>query len=183
MGMQERAEQRRIGKRREGNAGIDKPDHAAILLVTRGPDDKQGMMFTTVSPEKRVPKDHPLRKVKAVADAILKRLSPAFDTMYSRVGRPSIPPERLLKSMVLIALYSVRSERLFCEQLDYNMLFRWFLDSPASTTNARERQLELGADRATSCCLIERRQLGFGSGVVPKSARRGGGEDRGQGSG
>ncbi len=94
----------------------------------RGPDDKQGMMFTTVSPEKRVPKDHPLRKVKAVADAVVKRLSPTFDTMYSRVGRPSIPPERLLKSMVLIALYSVRSERLFCEQLDYNMLFRWFLD-------------------------------------------------------
>lgn len=94
----------------------------------RGPDDKQGMMFTTVSPEKRVPQDHPLRRVKAVADTILKRLSPTFDTMYSRVGRPSIPPERLLKSMVLIALYSVRSERLFCEQLDYNMLFRWFLD-------------------------------------------------------
>ena len=84
----------------------------------RGPDDKQGMMFTTVSPEKRVPKDHPLRKIKAVAETILKRLSPTFDTMYSRVGRPSIPPERLLKSMVLIALYSVRSERLFCEQLD-----------------------------------------------------------------
>lgn len=94
----------------------------------RGPDDKQGMMFTTVSPEKRVPKDHPLRKIKWLADAILKTLSPTFDTMYSRVGRPSIPPERLLKSMVLMALYSVRSERLFCEQLDYNMLFRWFLD-------------------------------------------------------
>jgi transposase len=94
----------------------------------RGPDDKQGMMFTTVSPEKRVPQGHPLRKVKAVAELILKKLSPTFDAMYSRVGRPSIPPERLLKSMVLIALYSVRSERLFCEQLDYNMLFRWFLD-------------------------------------------------------
>lgn len=74
----------------------------------RGPDDKQGMLFTTVSPEKRVPQSHPLRKVKALADAILKRLSPTFDAMYSCVGRPSIPPERLLKAMVLIAPYTVR---------------------------------------------------------------------------
>jgi len=94
----------------------------------RGTDDKQGMMFTVVSPEKRVPADHPLRPIKAGAEAVLKRMSATFDTMYSKVGRPSIPPERLLKSMVLMALYSIRSERLFCEQLDYNMLFRWFLD-------------------------------------------------------
>jgi len=94
----------------------------------RGTDDKQGMIFTVVSPEKRVPQNHPLRTIKASAEAILKRLSPTFEAMYSRVGRPSIPPERLLKAMLLMALYSVRSERLFCEQLDYNMLFRWFLD-------------------------------------------------------
>lgn len=72
--------------------------------------------------------DHPLRTIKHWADAALRRLSPTFDQMYSTVGRPSIPPERLLKSMVLIALYSVRSDRLFCERLDHDMLFRWFLD-------------------------------------------------------
>lgn len=85
-------------------------------------------MFSTVSPEQRVPQDHPLREIRAIADEALKALSPTFGRMYSKIGRPSIPPERLLKSLVLIALYSVRSERQFCEQLDYNLLFRWFLD-------------------------------------------------------
>jgi transposase len=94
----------------------------------RGTDDKQGMLFTFISPEQRVPADHPLRAIKAAADEVLEQLSPTFDAMYSKVGRPSIPPERLLKSMVLMALYSIRSERLFCEQVDYNILFRWFLD-------------------------------------------------------
>jgi len=85
-------------------------------------------MLTLITPEQRVPRDHPLRRIKVMADRELKRLSPIFDGMYSRTGRPSIPPERILKSMLLIALYSVRSERQFCEQLDYNLLFRWFLD-------------------------------------------------------
>src|SRR5262249_45908375 len=85
-------------------------------------------MLCLMSPESRVPAKHPLRKVKALADETLTTLSPVFDRMYASEGRPSIPPERLLKSMLLIAFYSVRSERLFCEQLDYNMLFRWFLD-------------------------------------------------------
>jgi transposase len=78
--------------------------------------------------ERRVPVDHPLRTVKRVADEALARLSPLFDAMYAKVGRPSIPPERLLKSSLLIALYSIRSERAFCEELEYNLLFRWFLD-------------------------------------------------------
>ena len=94
----------------------------------RGDDDKQDFMFSYISPEQRVPLDHPLRPVKAFADDILKGMSKTFNTMYSHTGRPSIPPERLLKSMILIALYSVRSDRLFCETLDYNILFRWFLD-------------------------------------------------------
>lgn len=85
-------------------------------------------MFTYFSPESRVPADHPLRSIKAKADAVLKSLSAEFDRLYAEVGRPSIPPERLLKGSLLIALYSVRSDRVFCEMLDYNILFRWFLD-------------------------------------------------------
>ena len=94
----------------------------------RGADTKQGEMFTLLSPEKRVPKDHPLRLIKQLADEALRQMSPLFDGMHATTGRPSIPPERLLKSTLLMALYTVRSERLFCEQLDYNILFRWFLD-------------------------------------------------------
>jgi transposase len=94
----------------------------------RGTADRQETMLTLMTPGKRVPEDHPIRRIKAIADAELERLSPVFDRMYSERGRYSIPPERLLKSCLLIALYSVRSERQFCEQLDYNLLFRFFLD-------------------------------------------------------
>ncbi|HSM92022.1 MAG TPA: IS5 family transposase [Anaeromyxobacteraceae bacterium] len=94
----------------------------------RGRNESQVTMLSLVTPDQRVPKGHPLRRVKALADAALEVLSPTFDAMYSKVGRPSIPPERLLKATLLMAFYSVRSERLFCEQLDYNLLFRWFLD-------------------------------------------------------
>jgi transposase len=93
----------------------------------RGADKKQSSMLVLMSPETRVPQDHPLRAIKKLADEALGKLSPVFDAMYASGGRPSIPPERLLKSMLLMALYSVRSERQFCEQLDYNLLFRWFL--------------------------------------------------------
>jgi transposase len=78
--------------------------------------------------EERVPKSHPLRQVKKLADRALGQLSGVFAAMYAETGRPSVPPERLLKSQLLIALFSVRSDRQFCEQLDYNLLFRWFLD-------------------------------------------------------
>jgi transposase len=94
----------------------------------RGKSKQQVTMFSLRTPEQLVPKDHPLRRVKDMADAALTTLSPVFETMYSRVGRPSIPPEQLLKATLLMAFYTVRSERLFCEQLGYNMLFRWFLD-------------------------------------------------------
>lgn len=94
----------------------------------RGHVDPQGALFSYFSVEKRVPADHPLRRVKAQADAVLGAMSAGFDRMYAECGRPSVAPERLLKASVLIALYSVRSDRLFCEMLDYNMLFRWFLD-------------------------------------------------------
>ncbi len=94
----------------------------------RGIPDKQMTMLSLVSPEQRVPQDHPIRKIKALADGELARLSAVFDQMYASTGRPSIPPERVLKSLLLIALYSIRSERQFCEQLEYNLLFRWFLE-------------------------------------------------------
>src|SRR5271167_4663201 len=94
----------------------------------RGYDRAQSTMLTLVNPEKRVPANHPIRLIKELAEVALKELSPLFEQMYSEVGRPSIPPERLLKASLLMALYTVRSERLLCEQLDYNLLFRWFLD-------------------------------------------------------
>jgi transposase len=94
----------------------------------RGSESKQSSMLCLMSPEGRVPQNHPLRAIKLLAEAALDEIGPLLDAMYSTNGRPSIPPEQLLKSQLLIALYSVRSERLFCEQLDYNLLFRWFLN-------------------------------------------------------
>ena len=116
----------------------------------RGHSDSQPMIIAYINLEKRVPRDHPLRKIKFLADQELKGLSSLFNRMYSHTGRPSIPPERVLKSLLLIALYSVRSERQFCEQMDYNLLFRWFLDmelndeafDPTVFTKNRERLME-----------------------------------------
>jgi len=85
-------------------------------------------MLCLMSPEDAVPAKHPLRMLKGQVDWALRELSPTFDEMYSAAGRPSIPPERLLKATLLMALYTIRSERMFCEQLQYNLLFRWFLD-------------------------------------------------------
>jgi transposase len=93
----------------------------------RGEDQKQDGMFSYVSPEKRVPQDHPLRPIRKLVDQVLKEMSPQFARLYSKVGRPSIPPERLLRALLLQIFYSVRSERLLMEQLDYNLLFRWFV--------------------------------------------------------
>jgi transposase len=103
----------------------------------RGHLDPQASMFSYFSPEGRVPAAHPLRSIKGYADTVLKSLSRDFDELYAVTGRPSIAPERLLKASLLIALYSVRSDRLFCEMLDYNILFRWFLDM-----NLEERGLD-----------------------------------------
>lgn len=94
----------------------------------RGRAANQSSMLCLISPESRVPADHPLRKIKTLADQALRRLSRIFDGMYAADGRPSVPPERLLKGQLLLALYSIRSERQLCEQLEYNLLFRWFLD-------------------------------------------------------
>lgn len=112
----------------ETSARYDRDTLALRCLAMRGQKDSQATMLAFVDIEGRVPPNHPLRTIKAVADEALAELSPLFDSMYAEVGRPSIPPERLLKASLLIALYSVRSERAFCQELDYNLLFRWFLD-------------------------------------------------------
>jgi transposase len=93
----------------------------------RGADHEQSLMFSYISAERRVPKDHPLRAIRTMADAALKVLDQRFGSMYAAMGRPSIPPERLLRALLLQMLYTVRSERLLMEQLDYNFLFRWFV--------------------------------------------------------
>lgn len=94
----------------------------------RGNDDQlQSGMFSYVSLEERIPATHPLRGVRKLADAVLAEMSKDFDSMYAKVGRPSIPPERLFRALLLQVFYSVRSERLLMEQLGYNLLFRWFV--------------------------------------------------------
>src|SRR5512136_149677 len=93
----------------------------------RGEDRQQVTMFSYVSPERRVPQDHPLRVIWVLSDAALQRLSRRFAELYSRVGRPSIAPEKLLRALLLQVLYTIRSERLLMEQLDYKLLFRWFV--------------------------------------------------------
>ena len=94
----------------------------------RGKVRGQQTLLLVGSVEDRIPAKHPLRQIKALTDSVLARMAETFESMYSVVGRPSVPPERLLKSQLLIALFSVRSDRQFCEQLQYNLLFRWFLD-------------------------------------------------------
>lgn len=93
----------------------------------RGERREEDQLFSYVALEDRVPSDHPLRAIRAFVDPILRDLSPRFDTMYAKTGRPSIPPEQLLRALLIQALYSVRSERMLCEQLEYNLLFRWFV--------------------------------------------------------
>ena len=93
----------------------------------RGDQDNQGAMFSYVSLEQRVPRNHPLRAIRAMVDEALAGLSSRFEGLYSKVGRPSIPPERLLRALLLQIFFSVRSERQLMEQLDYNLLFRWFV--------------------------------------------------------
>src|SRR5215471_4342985 len=112
----------------------------------RGTDHQQSSMFSYISAEQRVPKDHPLRTIRAMTDAALGELGAKFDAMYASHGRPSIPPEKLLRALLLQFLYTVRSERLLMEQLDYNFLFRWFvglsIDDPVwdATTFSKNRE-------------------------------------------
>jgi len=114
----------------------------------RGEENSQSSIIILMNIEEKIPAEHPLRRIRKLADDVLKAMNDKFEAMYSERGRPSIPPERLLCAMLLMALYSVRSERLFCEQLEYNLLFRWFLrmepDEPAfdhSTFSANRERL------------------------------------------
>jgi len=120
----------------------------------RGDDRQQAAMWSHLSPEQRVPPDHPLRPIRAMVDGVLRELSPRFEALYAKRGRPSIAPEKLLRALVLQLLYSVRSERLLMEQLDYNLLFRWFvglnMDDPIwdATVFTKNRQRLLDGDIA-----------------------------------
>lgn len=99
-------------------------------VFMRGLPDPQLAMLTTLSTEDLIPADHPIRRIRAVVDAVVTELDGEFAAMYASDGRPSVPPERLLKATVLMAMYSIRSERAFCERLNYDLLFKWFLDLP-----------------------------------------------------
>jgi transposase len=115
----------------------------------RGADEQPGSMFSYVSLEARVPADHPLRVIRRITDRALERLSPRFGTLYIQFGRPSVPPEKLLRALLLQALYTIRSERQLMEQIDYNLLFRWFVGlgmddavwAPTTFTKNRDRLL------------------------------------------
>jgi transposase len=116
----------------------------------RGKPERQLAMLTSLSTEDLIPADHPIRKIRRVVEEVLADLDGEFDAMGSRIGRPSIPPEQLLKATVLMALYSMRSERAFCERLNYDLLFKWFLDlgidakafDATTFTKNRDRLLE-----------------------------------------
>src|SRR5499433_1762244 len=116
----------------------------------RGQDKQQADMFSYLSPEARVRADHPLRAIRAMADRALENLSARFDAMYAKTGRPSIPQEKLLRAQLIQMLYSVRSERLLMEEIDYSVLFRWFVGmnldepvwDPTVFTKNRDRLLE-----------------------------------------
>ncbi len=122
----------------------------------RGHDEQASHLFSYVSPEQRVPANHPLRPIRQITDRILATLSPTFTAMYSKIGRPSIPPEKLLRALLLQVLYTVRSERLLMEQLEYNLLFRWFvglnIDDPVwdPTVFSKNRDRLVAADIATA---------------------------------
>ncbi len=130
----------------------------------RGIDHQQSQMFSYLSPETRVRKDHPLRAIRVMVDEILARLSRRFDSMYASAGRPSIPPEKLLRAQLLQMLYSIRSERLLMEEIDYSVLFRWFVglnldeevwDATTFTKN-RDRLLEAEVAEEFLAQVVER---------------------------
>jgi transposase len=128
----------------------------------RGQDKQQADMFSYLSPEARVRKDHPLRAIRAMADQALENMSRRFDRMYAKTGRPSIPPEKLLRAQLIQMLYSVRSERLLMEEIDYSVLFRWFvgmnLDEPVWDvtvfTKNRDRLLDGDVAREFLCEVV-----------------------------
>src|SRR6201982_677407 len=132
----------------------------------RGQDEQQLDVFSYVSPEQRVPHDHPLRPLRVMTDEALRELQPRFHKLYAKSGRPSIAPEKLLRALLLQALYSIRSERLLMEQLDYNILFRWFVGMdmdepvwvPTVFTKNRDRLLTQAIARSFFRRVVDRAQ-------------------------
>jgi transposase len=130
----------------------------------RGADDQTNGMFSYLSPEQRVRADHPLRAIRAMTDRVFAELSPRFTRMYSAIGRPSIPPEQLLRALLIQSLYTVRSERLLMEEIDYSVLYRWFvglsMDAPiwSPTTFSKNRDRLLESDIAGAFFDAVRRQ-------------------------
>jgi transposase len=136
------------------------------MPAMRGDDRQPDALFSDVSAEQRVPDDHPLRAIRRLVDDVLREMSPEFDGLYAAVGRPSVPPERLLRAQLLQIFYSIRSERLLMEQLDYNLLFRWFvgleMDEPIWTptvfTKNRDRLLNQDVARSFFRRVVDRAQ-------------------------
>src|SRR5215210_5555455 len=136
----------------------------SCISVMRGMDHQQSQIFSYLSPETRVRRDHPLRAIRAMVDEALNQLSALFEAMYATTGRPSIPPEKLLRAQLLQMLYSVRSERLLMEEIDYSVLFRWFvgmnLDEPVWDvtvfTKNRDRLLDGDVAREFLCEVVKR---------------------------
>jgi len=132
----------------------DAPDLLEGSMPMRGDDPRNDSMFSYVTPEARVRPDHPLRPIRQLVDAALAGLSARFDRLYATTGRPSIPPEKLLRALLLQILYSIRSERLLMEELDYSVLYRWFvglsMDDPVwdATTFTKNRERLLRGDVA-----------------------------------
>ncbi len=133
----------------------------------RGSDARTGSLFSYVDLEARVPQEHPLRLIRRLVDAALADLSPAFAALYAPIGRPSIPPERLVRALLLQAFYSIRSERQLMEQLGYNLLFRWFvgrgIDDPVWDvtvfTKNRDRLLDGDIARAFLAAILSRPEV------------------------
>jgi transposase len=140
------------------------PDFSEGSDRMRGPDDQTNDMFSYISPEQRVRADHPLRAIRTMTDRVFAELSSRFTKMYSDIGRPSIPPEQLLRALLLQSLYTVRSERLLMEEIDYSVLYRWFvglsMDEPiwSPTTFSKNRDRLLAGDVASAFFDAVRRQ-------------------------
>ena len=154
----------------------------------RGKPEQQLAMLSSLSTEDLIPKDHPIRRIRVVVDAVLAEMDGEFDAMYSRIGRPSVPPEQLLKATILMALYTVRSERAFCERLNYDLLFKWFLDlaidaspstrprSPRTATGSSSRESRIGSSlpwsARRSCAVTSRRSTSPSTALCCRRGRR-----------
>src|SRR5712691_13024536 len=146
--------------------------------MMRGSTEHQANMLLGVTPEDLVPAEHPIRRIRAIADTALAQLSPTFSAMYAPDGRYSVPPEHLLKGTLLMALYSIRSERQFCERLQYDLLFKWFLglnvSDPAFDATTFSKNRERLMDNLCRSCSFRRSWRRQGSGICFEPALHGG---------